>query len=599
MSLFAYLKENLSIADVVAEFVPIRPAGSYLKGSCPFHSEKDASFTVSPDKQIFYCFGCHSSGDVIGFIAKMENLTQLESAHYLINRYNLNIPAPILKEFQSSLSDSENKDTKQRYFQICKAASLWMHKALLAHKEALAYFKNRNLSLQSIKQFTLGYFPSGHGAINSFIKDLNKEGFLLKDILDYGLLMDGQSHPYSPFEERIIFPIKNTLGYYCGFGGRIFRDGDTRPKYYNSKEIDGFEKGKLLFGFDLAKKELHKLGIGFLVEGYMDCIMMAQSGYINTVATLGTACTHDHLKQLSRFIHTLHVVYDGDDAGQKAMLRLTELCWNVNLELRVIVLPQGQDPASLLTDGNNLETFIAQSLDIFSFFITASSDKFASKPLAQKLSTAEKIATLIAKIPSQLKQDLLLQQAAHVTTLPLNSLKALVRTAQAHASDKFQGYKSAEKAPEQPPNDDAPLLEEKIFSVILNGLNEPEGIRVPAELLPYFSQSTQAIMGKLHAFTEKKPEKGDSLRSFFAILSEPERQWATRVSMHYDSNDYQSTFKHLLARFYKLHWQAIIRHIKEEIDKAKRENNNQKVQEVLQHFGQLKKEILQNRGFKS
>ena len=169
-----------------------------------------------------------------------------------------------------------------------------------------------------------------------------------------GILSESKNALYSPFEDRIMFPITDNLGRFCGFGGRTFMPQDERPKYYNSKENNFFTKGSLIFGLNVAKRDIQHKEIVFVVEGYMDCIAMAQHGYTNTVATLGTACTLEHLKQLSRYASYVYVLYDGDAAGQSAILRLTELCWNVNMDLKVIRLPRQEDPASFLAKGKAL-----------------------------------------------------------------------------------------------------------------------------------------------------------------------------------------------------------------------------------------------------
>ncbi len=597
MSLFGYIKSQVSILDVVGEYVSLKPAGNYHKGPCPFHSEKDASFTVSPDKQIFYCFGCHASGDVIGFIAKVENMSQMEAARFLIEQHHVQVPADIMHA--QSLPTLEQINAKERYFQVCQAVGQWAHKALLTNKPALQYLKDRALKLDTIKLFSIGYLPSGTAALNIFIKDMVKQGILLKDLLDHGILMEGRtSGHYSPFEERILFPIKNNRGQWCGFGGRIFKAGDERPKYYNSKESDGFEKGKLLFGLDIAKKALQERSTGFLVEGNIDCLMMIQQGYPNTIATLGTACTIDHLKMLSRLIHTLFVLYDGDAAGQKAMLRLTELCWGVNMDLKIISLPTGHDPASFLSQSGDLEPLIQHAQDIITFFINASGAHFSGKPLSQKMSAVEKIIVIISRLNDQFKQDLLLHHTAEITQMPFASLKKLMtdtaqKTSKTASFEKSSPPISPEKQGILSTKDDTFLLEEKIISAIINHLKIPASVH---DLLPYFSERAGIILKKLDNLNDKQET---SVGAFLDTLdAEDLKQWVIQIMMQHDGTVCYQMLDLLLARFYKYHWHHIVRNVKEEIVKAEKENNKQRVQEVLEHFGNLKRTLLQNRGLK-
>ncbi|MFA6263041.1 MAG: DNA primase [Candidatus Babeliales bacterium] len=599
MSLFAYIKEHLSIVDVVAESVHLKPAGNYLKGPCPFHAEKDASFTVSPDKGIFYCFGCHVSGDVIGFVARKENLPQIEAAQLLIERYNLVIPANITHAHGSTLT-SQQRDERERYFLLCKTVSEWMQATLHADKSALAYLDSRSVNAATINLFGIGYFGSGIAVVNKFIKDMKNESFLIQDLLSYGILIEAHPGFFSPFEERIIFPIKNALGKHCGFGGRIFKPGDQRPKYYNSKESHGFEKGKLLFGLDLAKKALQERQHCFLVEGYMDCIAMAQHGYPNTVATLGTACTMEHLKMLARLVHTIYVLYDGDAAGQKAVVRLSELCWQVNVELKVITLPAAHDPASLLAAEEPIEPFIAQAQDIFTFFIASSGTGFTQKPLALKLAAAEKIAHILARVQDPFKQGILIQQAAQITMLPMDSLKDLIERANRTTSDNSFQAETTPAQPVGPQSDNYPLpqhsehnvLEEKIFAAIMNSLNTKAIIHIPSDLYPYFSASARAVYDKVMHNTDQI----NDIALFLETLDQPLRQWAVQALMHHDGQQCQDAIKHIIARLYKLHWQRVVKVSKEEILRAQRTGDQHKVQELLTHFGQLKLEILQGRG---
>lgn len=603
MSLFTYLKQQLPILEVIAEFVLLKPAGNYWKGPCPFHAEKDASFTVSPEKQIFYCFGCHASGDVIAFIAKTENMTQVEAAHHLIESYKITIPAH-LKQTQQIVSVQAIEE-KDRYFRICNAVSKWAHAYLLTQKAPQQYLVNRQLNEQSVKLFMVGYLPSGAALSNLFIKGMIQQGILLKELIQHGIITEGNTNLSSPFEERILFPIKDALGRFCGFGGRCFKQGDKRPKYYNSKETIGFEKGKLLFGLDIAKKALQDQGIGFLVEGYMDCIMMVQAGYTNTIATLGTACTLEHLKLLSRYIHTLMVLYDGDQAGQKAMLRLTELCWEVNLDLKIVILPAGHDPASFLGQGESLTPLIAQACDIITFFINSTGTGFASKPLSQKINIAEKIASIIAKVNNPFKQDLLLHHTAAITQLPFASLKDLMRSS---TRKIIKNTTLAENSKSIDINQESvhlseiieiSLLEEKIFSVIISNIQAPLIHKVPKDIYACFSVAGRHLIEKLEIFMQKNDPQNRHMLVFLDMLSQAYKQLVMRISMKYahSNQDSKENLDILLVRFYKFHWQNIAKNIKDEIVRAKKEQNESKVHELLERFAQLKKEILtQSRG---
>lgn len=593
-SLFEFVKSKVLILDVISDRVPLKPAGSYWKGPCPFHSETAASFTVSPEKQIFYCFGCHASGDVIAFIAKIENLSQLEAAKFLIEQFKIDVPEELKKNTNVALSNVQEKDT---YFAMCKEVAIYVHKQLLNESVAFDYLKDRGISNESIKTFELGYFPGGFNNINRLVKNLSQNGVLLKDMLEHGILVEGRSFLYSPFEERIIFPIKDHLGRYCGFGGRIFKEKDERPKYYNSRESEGFIKGRLLFALDIAKKSMQELGYAFLVEGYTDCITMFQHGYKNTVATLGTACTIDHLKLLSRYIKTLYVVYDGDNAGQNAILRLAEFCWEAKLDLKVVKLPVQHDPASLLCSGESLDQYVEQAKDIFSFFIESLGGNFQQKPLSDKLAVSDKIVAVIARIEDDFKKDLILAQAAMVMNVPFDSIKGLLERNKRKKFEQIVQHKEVERfngndLTDQVELNEINLLEEKIFSVIINNEGKKAEIQMDKDLVPYFSENIQNLLKKFNKSLQDctGESKTNVFSHFIDGLDQNDKDWVVKLSMkHQDVS--QEAFNLLVLRFCKVNWKQIVQGIKDEMAKAKQLNDTTRLNDLLSKFLKFKEGI--------
>ncbi len=588
-SLFEFIKSKILILDVISERVPLKPAGSYWKGACPFHSETAASFTVSPDKQIFYCFGCHASGDVIAFVAKIENLSQLEAAKFLIEQYRLDVPEELKRGTNSNFDNIQEKDT---YFAMCKEIALYVHDQLLNTPVAFNYLKDRGISDESINIFELGYFSGGFNNINRLVKALSQRGVLLKDMLEHGILVEGRSFLYSPFEERIIFPIKDHLGRYCGFGGRIFKKNDERPKYYNSRETEGFSKGKLLFALDIAKKSMQEKEYAFLVEGYTDCITMVQHGYKNTVATLGTACTIEHLKLLSRYIKTLYVMYDGDKAGQNAILRLTEFCWEANLDLKVVKLPAQHDPASLLCSGEPMDEYVTNAKDIFSFFVESLGGNFQQKPLSDKVALADKIVSVIARLNDDFKKDLILAQAAMVMNIPFDSIKGLLDRNKRKKLESF-AYDNGPKVENEPCSSDqnelceVNLLEEKIFSAIINNAGKEAKIQIDRDLVPYFSSNIQNLLKKVDMSLLDGPF---IFSHFIDGLEQKDKDWVIKLSMRYQ-NVSPEEFDLLVSRFCKVNWKQIVQGIKDEMAKAKQLNDATRLNDLLSKFLKFKEGI--------
>ncbi|MCK4517506.1 DNA primase [Candidatus Babeliales bacterium] len=610
MSIFDFVKSKLSILDVVLDYVPLKQAGTYWKGSCPFHQETDASFTVSPDKQIFYCFGCQAGGDLIAFVAKVENVSQIEAVTLLVEKQNLEIPDSVKQEFGKI---AQNSDKKDQYFQACKAAAAWMHEQLLASRVAQNYITKRNITPESTKHFKIGYMPGGMNMMNKFLKDLARQNILLKDLIDAGVVSQGRTSVYSPFEERILFPIHDGIGRCCGFGGRVFHEKDERAKYYNSRESVWFAKGTLLFGLDLAKRTMQHEEKAFLVEGYTDCVAMVQNGYKNTVATLGTACTVDHLKMLSRYIKTLYVLYDGDAAGQKAILRLTELCWQASLELSIIKLPSNQDPASFLESGGDIKKLIASASDILTFFVNSLGGQFWGKPLAEKLTLCDKMIHVVARINDRFKQDLLLQQVASVTQVPFESLKLLLarcnsrdtkhRDALHHrdAQEENKLLDSGESKESVFKNISA--LEQSIVAILIcklftNDVTSDSPMLIDKDLLPYFSKPVQGILKKIEAFARNANKTSKTFDTFLDTIDDSaEKNWVIEQSFVVeDDSNQQALFESLLFRFRKRNWKQIVLDIKKRIFEAKQHNNTEELALLLSSFLNLK-QTMKDRGF--
>jgi len=595
MNLFSFIKERVSILDVISEYVTLKRAGGYHKGTCPFHHEKTASFTVSPDKQIFYCFGCHLSGDVISFIAKIENCSQKEAAQLLSEKYTITLP----QNTSFELSEKSN-DNKNHYFTICKAVAVWCYEQLLKSNTAQSYFYQRGFSSESFTYFTLGYFPSGSASINDLLYAMKRQSILPRDLIDAQIVAEGRTTLYSPFEERLIFPIKDTLGRHCGFGGRIFKEHDTRAKYYNSRENEYFIKGSLLFNLDKAKKSIQETGKIFLVEGYTDCMAMTQNGLPNTVATLGTACTIEHLKQLARYADHIYVVYDNDLAGRKAILRLTELCWQVNLELKIILLPQSEDPASFFANKGDIQALINHAQDIFFFFIDSIGESFIEKPLNQKITIARSFLDIIGNITDPLKKDILLQKAAKIFDIPFNSLKEeLNRTQNASAllvkntketSSSFNHNIDQKISPtENNWEESVPLLEKKIFCAIMNNMGLLEGEN-RLRLIKYFPSPLKDILENLKVI--KKNTENITFTLFFDTLNELEKQYVSKLLLQENEIVNDSAFDKMLEQLQKKQWKVIIHDVKIQLMRAKQEGDTEKISLILRDLVELQNKLI-------
>ena len=596
MDLFLFIKNALPIVDVVSGYASLRPSGHYLKSSCPFHKETDASFTVSPDKQIFYCFGCHATGDVIAFMARVENVSQIEAARLLIERYNLTVPEAVLQAGFKGIKQ-QNYEVRDRCAQVNKLVAEWTNKNLLKNSVVLEYLYKRGISDIAIKLFSIGYFPSGINAINAMIKELGAQGVLVKELIEAGVFVDGKVL-YSPFEERVVFPIKDYLGKHCGFGGRIFRERDERPKYYNSKESEFFAKSKLLFGLDQARKSMQDSSQAFLVEGYMDCVAMVQHGYSNTIATLGTACTSDHLKILARYVDKLFLLYDGDSAGQKAMLRIAELCWDVAIEVYVVILPAKEDPASYLQRYGSLQSCIDKAESLIAYFIKSVGAHFGGKSLAEKIKAAEKMFEIIIRIQDSLKRDLILQQAAAVMGLPLPSVQQALREYQIKNNRKnyYEESEHQEKLQEssqlEPIDNELQILEEKVLYALLECIREEGIFNFEASVAVYFSQPVREVLERLIVLIDQHGLAVDVLSLLSSGLSEDAELLLNRLAFTYQGVVKGSMINSLVGMFLKHHWKLIVQDMKQKMADATVQKDADAMRALVATFTKLKQQFV-------
>lgn len=298
--------------DVLAlfqDYVSLKKKGKHYLGLCPFHSEKSPSFTVSPEKKMYYCFGCQASGDHISFVMQLDHLNFPEAIKAIAQRLNIQII-----EDQNNSLEPKRKQYDEAVLKLLSDAAALFEKAIEKNPKAKEYFLKRGLSLETMRDFTLGY------ATETFIQQLIKQGNTKELLLKSGIVASYEGVLRSSFTGRLMIPVHNHLGKILGFGARVF-EGDSKAKYINSSESPWYQKSKLLFGLHLAKKSIKQKGYVIVVEGYMDVMMMHQYGYQNTVASMGTAFVLHQVQLLKRFTDTVYLAFDQDEAGKQAVLK--------------------------------------------------------------------------------------------------------------------------------------------------------------------------------------------------------------------------------------------------------------------------------------
>ncbi len=389
-----------NIVDVIEEFLPLKKAGNNYSTRCPFHKEKTPSFMVSPDKQIFHCFGCGESGDSISFLMKYKNYTFVEASEYLAKKAGI-----VLEERISTKKYNENKRIADRLYKINREAALYYYKNLRKFPEVINYLNSRKLDINVIKKFGIGY------AINQWdnlLKYLTARGYTEEDILKTGLIIKNQKKGsyYDRFRNRVMFPIFDIKGRIIGFGGRVL--DDSLPKYLNSPETLIFNKGYNLYGLNTAKEAVSNKSF-ILVEGYMDVIKMHTYGYNTTVAALGTSLTDNQIKLMKRYSKSFYVALDSDKAGQKAALKAMNMFKRNNLDAKVVIIPDAKDPDEYLNTFGKIkfDKLIDNSLDYYSFL------EFHFKEIYENSDKVEYINKLfenIENVTNEIERELIFEK---------------------------------------------------------------------------------------------------------------------------------------------------------------------------------------------
>ena len=324
------------ITEVISSYVALKPKGRKLWACCPLHGEKTPSFSVSPDKQLFYCFGCHAGGSVIQFIMDMEHLTFIEAVKLLAERAHMELP-----EEKNDRELMRQRAYRERLYAVNKAAARFYCEQFLGPngQPGRDYAQKRGLVKDIILRFGIGYAPEGWDNLK---KHLEAQGYSEKELLDAGLLVKNPTsgRVYDAYRNRLIYPILGVGGQVLGFGGRVL--DDSKPKYINTGDTPIYNKRNNLYGLYLQKGA--KLSDLIMVEGYMDVIGLYKAGVTNAVASLGTALTEQQARLLKRYVDTVYIAYDGDAAGQNATIRGLEILTHEGLSVRVIVFPDDLDP---------------------------------------------------------------------------------------------------------------------------------------------------------------------------------------------------------------------------------------------------------------
>ncbi len=428
------IKSKNDIIDIVSQYVVLKRSGRNYMGLCPFHKEKSPSFCVSPDKQIFHCFGCGVGGNVIHFIGKIENLNFIESLELLANRAGIELPK------SGNAEDDRISRLKSRVYELNKCAAEFYHQNLYkpTAKPAQEYVKKRRLDNRTLKAFKIGY----SGRFNELYTELHSKGFTEEEILASCLVNKNQDGKFiDRFRNRLMFPIFDARDRVIAFGGRVL--DDSKPKYINSPEDIVYSKGRHLFAYNLAKKDNPKTII--IVEGYMDAVSLHQRGISNAVASLGTALTEAQGRLLRRSCEKVVIGYDADGAGQAATLRGLEILQNLGCDIRILQIEGAKDPDEFVVKygPERFQKYVDSAISLVEFKVKMLKRQLNLENVNDKIKFLNEVANILSKIENNMEREVYIDKISLEYKVSKEAIYAEV-------NKKLYGNNQSEKKLERP-----------------------------------------------------------------------------------------------------------------------------------------------------
>jgi DNA primase len=574
------LLARVNIVDVVDSRIKLKRAGKNYSALCPFHKEKSPSFSVSPDKQFYYCFGCGAGGNALGFVMEHDRLSFPEAVDELARLVGMEVP----KESLQPADSARDKQIKSQFSLLDKANQFYQQqlRASDQRQRAVNYLKQRGLTGQIAAQFQIGYAPPGW---ENLLDHLRSGDTAEQDLERAGLVIHNEERHsyYDRFRDRIMFPIRDMRGRTIGFGGRVL--GDDKPKYLNSPETDTFHKGRELYGLYEARQSTRNLNRLLIVEGYMDVVSLSQHGITWSVATLGTATTAHHLERLFKLVPEVIFCFDGDQAGRTAARRALDTALPVikdGQEARFLFLPEGEDPDTLVRQEGNtaFEQRVSEALPLSEFFFRALGEDSDLNSMDGRARFSTQALPLIQAMQPSLLQQMMMDRICEITGLSLEQLNSVIDLHRATAQPQAQPAQhtnGADSAPPPPPPhwDELPgesqaepvrrpagravhispvnslisllmhypeLASQSVAAGELSGIQEPN-IDLLRELLAYFQADSRRSLGTLVVDWQAEP----GLQSYLMVLNEITHQ-APVLGDAGVAHLYQDTMQRLTGR---------------------------------------------------
>lgn len=512
------------IVDVISQYMQLKRSGRNFFGLCPFHNEKSPSFSVSPDKQIFHCFGCGVGGNVITFVSKIEGLNFIETVQMLAERANIQLPT------LENSGDSLKEELKAKVYKVNEFTAEYYHQNLYKPQAKIAqeYVKKRELSNETLKSFRIGF----SGKFDELYKELKKQGFGEQEILESGLVNKNDKGQYiDRYRNRLMFPICDVRGRVIAFGGRVL--DDTKPKYINSPENVVYSKGRHLFGLNVAKKgDTKKL---LIVEGYMDVISLHQRGITNVVAPLGTALTEGQGWLLRKNAEQIILSFDSDEAGLQAKLRALDILQNMGCDLRILQIEGAKDPDEYIIKYGNarFKNLVDKALSVIEFKVKILQKDLNLENISDKIKFLNEIAKLISKIENTIEREIYIEKIAKQYNISKESIYAEVNKLKYKKEDNIKILEKAKpivthkKTETKEVSEKIRNRENTIISILLTeDLSIFEIVKQNIKPEDFQDEINMKIAKKLY----EEFEKGNSnINSIIDILEEEEQNRITMI----------------------------------------------------------------------
>ena len=583
------IKNSNDIVDIISQYVTLKRSGRNFFGLCPFHKEKTPSFSVSPDKQIFHCFGCGAGGNVIHFTSKIENVDFKESLEILAERAGITLPT-----IDNGI-DSKKQQLKEKVYEINKEAAIYYHETLYKEisKPAQEYVKKRKLDNKTLKDYCIGYAPAN----SNLYKILKQKGFTDEEILASDLVNKVGNNFVDRFRNRLIFPIQDVRNRFIAFGGRVL--DNSLPKYINSPENLVYSKARNLYGLNVAKKaKLEKI---IIVEGYMDVISLHQRGIENVVASCGTALTEAQGRLLRKYAEKVIISYDSDGAGQAATLRGLEILSNLGCDIRILQMEGAKDPDEYVIKYGNgrFNNLVDKAISLVEFKVKVLKKGLDLNNVNDKIKFLNEIAKLLSTVNNRMEQEVYIDTISREYSISKEAIYAEINKLN---YSRNQGKKTLEsnykktniiKKKETLP--EALIKREKmIIGILLNGKEEVYN-QIKNKLLPedFKKEENKKIMQKLYEEFEKGNSNISNILEIFNDNEEIISILTELMADDYEIKDDKKAIEDLINNYKKEKLanrkKEIIDYLNNEnIDKEEATNLEKELHDIIIRLAQMK-----------